>query len=355
LKNNYEIAEEKQMTIAPRKQKILAAVIENYIACGEPVGSKTLQNSEDLNVSSATIRNELADLTLKGFLIQPHTSAGRIPTEQGYRYYVDNILEAREPDDGVKRYIENKLQSSFDAPERILKSAGEILSELLSTVAVATTPPGEDARVHRIKFVQTGRYTSMLVLITSSGMVKSRLFRCDFDITPEMLNVFDRSLNEALAGRPLSCVNQPFAQTFAASFGELGLLMPDMLTAVMDACFEASGINIYTSGTTRLLYQSDLYLVSARSILEFLGSESECEKTLGNVPDGTNIYIGRENPSPLLRRSSLISARYTIENQPAGTLALIGSMRFDYKKAVSIIEFTAKTVSQLISELVRKG
>lgn len=342
------------MTIAPRKQKILAAVIENFIACGEPIGSKSLMN-EDLNVSSATIRNELADLTAKGFLIQPHTSAGRIPTEEGYRYYVDNLMEAKAPDERVKRYILNKLRSCDDAPERILKTAGKILSELLMTAAVTTTPAGENARVHRLKFVQTGRCTSMLVLITSSGMVKSRLFRCDYAITPEMLNVFDRSLNEALAGRPLSSVNQPFAQTFAASFGELGLLMPDMLTAVMDACSEASGINIYTSGTTKLLYQNGLDLVSARNILEFLGDNSECEKLLSNVPDGTNIYIGRENPSPLLRQSSLISAGYTIENQPAGTLAIIGSTQTDYKKAVSILEYTAETVSELISELVRKG
>lgn len=342
------------MTIAPRKQKILAAVIENYIACGEPIGSKSLMN-EDLNVSSATIRNELADLTAKGFLVQPHTSAGRIPTEDGYRYYVDNIMKPESPDERVKRYIQSRLRSCDDAPERILKTAGKILSELLSTVAVTTTPPGENARVHKLKFVQTGRYTSMAVLITSSGMVKSRLFRCDYAVTPEMLNVFDRSLNEALAGRPLSSVNQPFAQTFAASFGELGLLMPDMLTAVMDACDEASGINIYTSGTTRLLYQNGLDLISARNILEFLGDNSESEKLLSNVPDGTNIYIGRENPSPLLRQSSLISARYNIENQPAGTLAVIGSTQTDYKKAVSILEYTAEAVSELISELVRKG
>ena len=343
------------MTIAPRKQKILAAVIENYIACGEPIGSKSLMNSGQLNVSSATIRNELADLTEKGFLVQPHTSAGRIPTQEGYRYYVDNILEAEEPDERVKRYIESRIQSAYDAPERILTAAAEVLSELNGTVAAATTPTGGNARVHRVKFVQTGRYTSMMVLITSTGMIKSRLFRCDFDITPEMLNVFDRSLNEALAGRPLSSVNQPFAQTFAASFGELGLLMPDMLTALMDACEEASGINIYTSGTTKLLYQSGIDLISARSIFEFLGDNSECEKILSNVPDGTNVYIGNENPSPLLRRSALISARYTIENQHAGTLALIGSLRTDYKKAISIIEYTSKVVSELISELVRKG
>ena len=325
------------MKLALRKQKILAAVIEHYIATGEPIGSKSLQNTEGLDVSSATIRNELADLTVKGFLKQPHTSAGRIPTDYGYRYYVDNLMVPTEPDDRVKRYIENRLLSSSDAPEHIIKTAGVIASELLGTAALSTTPTGDNTRVHRIKFVQTGRHTSMLVLITSSGMVKSRLFRCDFDITPEMLNVFDRALNERLAGQPLSAVNRPFVQTFAASFGELGLLMPDMLTAVMDACKESLGNNVYTSGSTKLLYQSDYDLISARGVLEFLSDSDSRDKLLNGIPEGTNIYIGKENAHVLLRRSSVVATRYEIENQPAGLIAVIGSTRFDYPKAVAIL------------------
>lgn len=340
------------MKIALRKQKILAAVIENYIATGEPIGSKSLQNTEGLDVSSATIRNELADLTVKGFLKQPHTSAGRIPTEYGYRYYVDNLMTLAKLDDRVKRYIENRLLSSSDAPEHIIKTAAEVASELIGTAALSTTPTGDNTRVHRIKFVQTGRHTSMLVLITSSGMVKSRLFRCDFDITPEMLNVFDRALNERLAGQPLSAVNRPFAQTFAASFGELGLLMPDMLTAVMDACKESMGNNVYTSGSTKLLYQNDFDLISARGVLEFLSDSDSRDKLLNTIPDGTNIYIGKENSHILLRHSTVTATRYEIENQPAGLIAVIGSTRFDYPKAVAIIECIAEYTGKFIDELL---
>ena len=340
------------MKLALRKQKILAAVIEHYIATGEPIGSKSLQNTEGLEVSSATIRNELADLTAKGFLRQPHTSAGRIPTEYGYRYYVDNLMTPSVLDDRVKRYIENRLLSSSDAPEHIIKTAGTIASELIGTAALSTTPTGDNMRVHRIKFVQTGRHTSMLVLITSSGMVKSRLFRCDFDITPEMLNVFDRALNEQLAGQPLSSVNRPFAQTFAASFGELGLLMPDMLNAVMDACKESLGTNVYTSGSTKLLYQSDFDLISARGVLEFLSDTAGRDKFLNNIPEGTNIYIGKENQNVLLRHSAVVAVRYEIENQPAGLIAVIGSTRFDYPKAVAILECIAEYAGELIDELL---
>lgn len=338
------------MELATRKQQILAAVIENYIATGEPIGSKTLMNNEGLSVSSATIRNELSDLTSLGFLAQPHTSAGRVPTEAGYRYYVDNLLRVTEPDERVKRYIDSRLRATDDAPEHILESCANVLSELLGCAAVATTPKGDDSRVHRIRFVQTGRYTSMLVLITSEGMIKSRLFRCDFAITPEMLNVFDRALNEQLAGVPLEFVNKAFAQSFAASFGELGLLMPDMLMAAIDAGKDALGTNVYTAGGTRLLYQGDL--ITARDVLEFLGDKSESQRLFEKMPEGTNIFIGKENTSPLLRHSSLVVTRYNIDNRPAGLLGAIGSLRMNYPSVVSVTEYTAKTAGKMISELI---
>ena len=340
------------MSVALRKQKILAAVVENYIATGEPVGSKFLQNGDGLNVSSATIRNELADLTASGYLRQRHTSAGRVPTEQGYRYYVDNLMKPVTLSEKLKAYITGKLDRSADAPEHVLSAAAEALSELCDTAALTTTPTGEGARVYRIKFVPTGRSTSMLVLITSQGMVKSRLFRCDFDITPAMLNVFDRALNEKAAGLPLTGVNRAFAQTFAAGFGELGLLMPDMLMALMDACDEAAGLDVYVKGSTRLLSHSDYSLASARAVLELLDNNSERGKLLKSIPDDTNIYIGRENLSPALRLSSLVSTKYRITDQPAGLMAVIAPIRTDYAATVSAVEFTAKHAGELIDEIV---
>ena len=342
------------MSIAVRKQKILAAVIENYIATGEPIGSKSLQSTDGLDVSSATIRNELADLTAHGFLTQPHTSAGRIPTEYGYRYYVDNLMKAKPLNERMKHFIESRLYSAGDSPESVIKASGELISELTGTVALATTPPGDAARIHRVKFVRTGRYTSMVVLITSSGMVKNRLFRCDFLITPEMLNVFDRALNEKLAGRPLSFVNRPFAQSFAASFGELGLLMPDMLTALIDACAEALGMNVYASGVTKLLYQSDIQLSTARGILEFVNDSEAEEKLMREIPEGGGIYIGRENSPAPLRRSAVIAQRYTIDNQPAGVLAVIGSTRIDYAYASAVLEYVCDVAGAMINELISK-
>lgn len=343
------------MEIAARKKQILTAVIESYIATGEPIGSKALERMEDFSVSSATIRNELADLTNKGFLKQPHTSAGRVPTQMGYRYYVDNLMRKTQLNEKFSQYIYHRLRSAGDGPEHILSTASNLISELTNTASLTTTPTGQGARVHRIKFVQTGRFTSMVVLITSAGMVKSRLFRCDFDITPEMLNVFDRALNEKLAGQPLDTINQPFIQTFAASFGELALLMPDMLMAVKEVCKEASGINVYLSGTTKLLYLSDVDLISSRNVLEFLSESANIEKLIENVPDGTNIYIGRENLPVQLKHNSFLVTRYKIKEQEAGAIGLIAPIRTDYGKMISILECVANTVGELISEIISVG
>lgn len=340
------------MDIATRKKQILSAVIESYVATGEPIGSKALERMDGFNVSSATIRNDLADLTNNGFLHQPHTSAGRVPTQKGYRYYIDNLMKVKPLNEKVQGYIYHRLRSAGDGPEHILSTASNLISELTNMAAIATTPAGEGARVHRIKFVQTGRFTSMVVLITSAGMVKSRLFRCDFDITPEMLNVFDRALNEKFAGRPLDTINQPFIQSFAASFGELALLMPDMLMAVMEACKEASGINVYLSGTTKLLYLSEVDLISSRNVLEFLSDSKNTEKLVENVPDGTSIYIGRENLPIQLKQNSFAVTRYQIHNEYAGAIGVITPINTDYGKILSILEFTAKTVGELISEIV---
>ncbi len=340
------------MDIALRKQKILSAVIESFIATGEPVGSKTLQQRDDFNVSSATIRNELADLTLLGFLTQPHTSAGRIPTRLGYKYYVEKLMKVTPLSENVKGYIDHCLKMQGDAPEHILQTATKLISELTQCVAIASTPSGQNARIHNIKFLQTGRYTSMVVLITSQGMVKSRLFRCDFEITPEMLKIFDKALNENLAGQPLSTVTKPFIQTFAMSFGELSLLMADMLLAVAQLCKDADGINIYTHGATKLLYSSQMDLLKGARLLEFLSDNKNLEEFVAKIPEGTNIYISDDILPLPLRQNSFTITQYYIENKIAGSIGVISPLRADYSKLVSTVEYVASAVGQRISEII---
>ena len=208
------------MELAERKKKILSYVIESYIRTGEPVGSKTLISETGLDVSSATVRNDMADLTNKGYLIQPHTSAGRIPTQQGYRYYVDNVMNVKPMSQGSREYIQSVLSQSADSPESILQKAADLIAELTELVTVATTPSSVESRIRKISFVRTGSRTAMVVVMTSNGIIKTKLFRCEFIITDDLLEVFDKALNSLFAGVKLDSINMPFIQTAAAKFGE---------------------------------------------------------------------------------------------------------------------------------------
>ncbi len=340
------------MELAERKRKILSAIIESYISTGEPVGSKSLINEAGLEVSSATVRNEMADLTSKGFLIQPHTSAGRIPTQQAYRYYVDNIMSVTQVSEVGRDYIFSSLRKNADSPENILQSGANLLSQLTNYVAVATTPDTLECRVRRISFVQTGAHTAMVVLIASNGVIKTKLFRCEYIITPEMLEIFDKALNELFAGVMLSSINQPFIQTAAARFGELSFFMPSVLTAIKDASELAQGISVCHSGITKLMYMTELNVVSARGLVEFFNNEHDLSKMLQNTPITTSVAIGLENSRIELATSTVVSTRYNIDANPSGVLAILGPLRMDYARVISILECVSECVGTLISELI---
>ena len=174
--------------LSQRKQKILAAVVDAYVETGEPVGSKVL--AEQLGVSSATIRNEMADLAELGLLEQPHPSAGRIPSHLGYRVYIDHLMGKSSIPAEEQRYLDGMLLLNAYEPERLLENVSQVLAGMTQCAAVSTTPSGSEAIIRGVQFVQTSRRTAMVILMTSAGTMKNRIFRCDFDITPEMMRIF---------------------------------------------------------------------------------------------------------------------------------------------------------------------
>lgn len=339
------------MSLSDRKKKILSCVVESYIADGEAVGSKTLQVALDFEVSSATIRNEMAALENEGYLIQPHTSAGRIPSQKGYRYYIDNLMEKTELNPRFTQYADSFLRKRAESPESVLNAASTLLTELTGLPSVATTPPEGNSRVHKLRFVQTGRYTGMVVLITSTGMVKSQLFRTEFVLTPDMLRVFDEALNKSFAGLPLKDITKAFIQTTALGFGELSFFMPNVLLAIRDAAKEASHISVAESGMTKLLFLNDFDIFSARDILKFLSDKNNVSELL-TMNTGTKVIIGEESGKYELSNSGIVVSRYNLGGSMAGAVAVIGPQRMSYKDIVSATEYVAEKSGELISELL---
>lgn len=340
------------MEPAQRKMKILEAVVEAFIKTGEPVGSKTLCDVLEFNVSPATIRNDMAELASLGLLEQTHTSSGRVPTNLGYRVYLDRLMKLTPLTKQEQSLIDDSLYLSADAPEHLLEKAAYTLSRITHCAAVASSPSGEKALIRRIRFVQTGKHTAMVVLITSTGSVKTKLFRCDFVITPEIIGIFDKVLNERLANTPVTGVTPAFMQTTAVSLGEMSMLMPNVLLAVHDAAKEAASTSVAIKGQSNLLVMPELNPTDAKTVMEFLGHSAELSKILLVNNSRVNVILGSELQKPALENLSIIITHYTASPECSGALALIGSVRMNYPKIISTLEYTTHTVGTLLSELL---
>ena len=192
----------------------------------------------------------------------------------------------------------------------------------------------------------------MTVVIASNGIIKNQLFRCEFIITPEILEVFDKALNELFDGVRLSSINRPFIQTAAARFGELSLFMPSVLTAIKDAADKANEVGIFLSGQTKPLFMQNVNFLAARNVIELLSRKGDLAGVLTSLPIGTSVSIGTENSRIELAYSSVISSSYSVKDTLSGTLAVIAPIRTDYGRVISIIECISECVSKIISELI---
>ncbi len=335
-----------------RKMRILEAVVEAYIRTGEPVGSKTLCEGLDLRVSSATIRNDMADLASIGLLEQTHTSSGRIPTELGYRIYVDQLMRSSPLTKYEQGRIDDALYLSADAPEHLLESAAALLSGMTRYAAVAAAPSGESAVIRRIRFVQTGRCTAMAVLITSTGSVKTKLFRCEYVITPELIEMFDKTVNEHFAGLRVTGVTPALMQSTAASLGEMSMLMSNVLMAVLDAAREAASTNVSIKGQSNLFLIPQLASTDGKRVMELLSHSTELSRLLSSAERRASVLIGSEMNDPALSNVSIVISHYAASEQCTGALAVIGPVRMDYRKVSAALEYTAERVGALLKEML---
>lgn len=350
--------QERKDALSRRKEDILRAVVEAYIAAGEPVGSKGL--AESLGVSSATIRNEMADLSTRGLLEQPHTSAGRTPTDTGYRYYIDNLMEHPAIPEPEQRYLDSLLLLDAYEPDRLLANVAQMLADLTRFAALSTPPPFAESVIRGIQFVQTSRRTAMAVMMTSGGSVKNRMFRCDFDLTPDIMRIFFRVLNSRLAGQPVTVLTPGFIQTLGISLGELTPLISSALVALLEIVQDSMQTEIRLNGQTNLLFYPEFSYGNARAVMDFLESREKLNGLLFRTyPEHTSggrahVLIGQETQRPELARSSLLAVRYAVAGKEAGIIGILGPTRMDYSYWIARLEYLAQSVGRMLTELLRE-
>ncbi len=345
------------MDLSERQKKLLAAIIERYIATGEPVGSKTLVDALGMPVSPATVRNEMAALTAKGLLEQPHTSAGRIPSGAGYRYYVDHLMKQYDLSPVEKRILDAKLRTASGDSRQVLETAGNLLAEMTRCAAVSTTPSDAAAVVRRVELVPIGARTAMVVVLTSSGIIKSRVCRTDAEITVDMAETFYNIVNDNFLGKPTAAMTVAKIQTLAVSLGEKTLQMTPLLVTLAQLAATTEHTQMLLEGQSNLLGYRE-YAQNAFELMDFLRHAEPLDRVFSEAPhsaDGKpSVVIGKENPYRELQNSSMIFGKYAIAGHESGTIGLIGPTRMDYARLIPSLQYLTEIVGKILSDSVEE-
>lgn len=336
------------MNLDKRKLQILAIVVERFIETGEPVSSKYVADIFDNTVSSATIRNDMAFLEGFGLLDHMHTSSGRVPTHQGYRIYINQMMKEVPLTATEKTNIDALFNVRNADPDRVLEDAAASLAEYTGMAAVSATMQHKDVTVKRIEIVPAGLHTLVIMLITSSGMVKNRVCRVDFNVTDQIVDFFIKFANSRLVGKSISEITTTYLNSVSVSLGEYAKLFMPVFAAIYELVKDVDEGQYVTKGMRNLLDFSELD--NGNELLKFLEEKNALLELINDGNDTeTRVYIGKENFAGQLSNSSVLISRYKIGENATGLLALVGPARMDYKKLFPRVEYFAKTLGKLLS------
>lgn len=337
------------MKLSERKQKILAAIVETYIRSGEPVGSKLLAQKLGLNVSPATIRADMAWLFEMGYLEQPHTSAGRVPSHLGYREYIDSLMQCQPLTREERDEIDSLFNVRHPDPDKLLEDAADALSEYTNCATVTSSVTPKTVRVKRIELIAAGTNTVVVLLITTSGVVRNKVCRVDFTVTVELIEFFYKFANSRLAGRSIESISSTYISSVSVTLGEYSRIFTPILIAIFELCKEISDGQYYLSGGSKLLEYNELSPL-ARELLQLLEKPERLHDLLDPDSQTVKIIIGKENSSMELSGSSVVVSHYQVGGEHAGSVGLIGPIRLDYARIIPHLNYFAKTLGDLLSE-----
>ena len=337
--------------VDPRAQFLLKSLIERYIIDGQPVGSRVLSRQSGLELSPATIRNVMADLEEMGFITSPHTSAGRVPTAKGYRFFVDSLLVVKPLDRSEISELQDQLQA--DRPQALVSAAAQLLSSLTQFAGVVATPRRREPSFRHIEFLRLSERRVLLIIVTPDGDVQNRILHTDRQYTSSQLIEASNFFNDHYAGQPFAAIRGLLAD-------ELKQLREDvvgLMTAAVDAGDAAladSRDDLVVSGEKNLLSASDLS--SNMDRLRRLFEVFEQKTSLLHLLDlsqrahGVHLFIGGESGLAPLDECSVITAPYEIDGQVIGTLGVIGPTRMAYERVIPIVDVTARLLSNALTQ-----
>lgn len=340
-----------------RKRKILKAIIKTYMETGEPVGSRTISKYADLNVSSATIRNEMSDLTDMGYIVQPHTSAGRIPSDKGYRLYVDALMKEKE--DEIAE-IRDLMIEKTDKMDKVLKQVAKVLAANTNYATMISVPQYSG---NKLKFVQLSRVNPLqlvAVVVSDNNVIHNQIIDLDEEMDDQTILKLNLLLNTNLNGVPIQDINLGMIARLKEQAGMHSEIVATVLDAVADTIHvDEEDMEIYTSGATNIFKYPELAdktkaseLISAfeekQALVEFVKDTAEPED--GKEKTGIQVYIGNESPVKTMKDCSVVTATYDLGEGMQGTIGIIGPKRMDYENVVDNL----KTLKNQLDNIFKK-
>ncbi len=329
-----------------RKKKILQAIVEEYIDTAEPVSSGNLVNNYDLDCSSATIRNEMAELEKIGFIEKPYTSAGRIPSQKGYRYYIDELLRDDKLTAREMQYIKNKLETTVNELEDLTKIATSTLSELTHYTTIAIGPKLETHTILDVKFVLLGSRVMMAIILTDSGIIREAIIKFDEDVTEEQIRNLNNIFSNNMIGKPLEKVGENI-ENFITKEMKNSISLIKKIIEEINKLFKEND-EVILEGTNKSFDLPEFQKADlAKNFMNVLDAKDLVSEVLNTgVAQDINVYIGEELKDEKLKDFSVVTFNHILGDKDIGTIGIIGPTRMDYSKVISIMKYISKKLKE---------
>ena len=330
-----------------RKKRVLQAIVEEYIKTAEPVSSNAIMNLEGLEYSSATIRNEMAELEKLGYIEKTHISSGRVPSEKGYRFYVDELLEDDKITVDEIEYISNKLETKVNELEDLTQIASSTISEITHYTTVSIGPNTDVQKIENIKFVLLHPRMMMAVILTDNGLVKETIIKFDEDITENQVNTLNYMFNNKLKGEPITKIDKPLEKYLVDEMRYSVNLIKPIIEQMKKVVKEE---RVHLEGAKQLFELPEFNsLEVAKNFVNIIDEKELMADMLNNgYAKDINVYIGEENEKEELKDFSIVTFKHRIGNKDLGTIGIIGPKRMDYSKVISVMKYISKKLNNNI-------
>ena len=342
------------MALSERKKKILRAVVESYVPTAEPVGSKAILELAGLNVSSATIRNDLADLTEEGYLEQPHTSAGRIPSPKGYRLYVNELMEEQRLSIEETRQINEALHLKMKELDKVIDQAGRMVSQLTNYPAFALAGGARRTTIRRFDLIMVDPNSFITVVMTDNHVVKNKLIHLPTEMSEPQLQLLTTLLNSSFVGKSLDELTPELMRVAEHAAGSSYGLISLVVSFAMEVLDDMENSPVYTAGASHILDQPEYQDVGkAQKLMRYLGGGTGLAQSIaipGAAEEGPRILIGPENVADELKDTSVVLASYDIGDGLKGVIGVVGPTRMDYAKVAAKLSYVADGLSKLFGQ-----